>query len=91
MKSIPELEHELKEAKETVRLAKVQCTGCGGKGWFSDSTYDRSGEDVSCDRCHGTGLPASRVAKIIREAFAPYRKPVGREPPAPVQGGEGER
>lgn len=78
MKTVAELRRELAEAEERERLLKEQCSGCGGRGWFCDSTYDRSGEDVSCDRCHGTGLPAHRVAEIIREAFKPFRKPVGR-------------
>lgn len=83
MKSVSELERELAEAKERVRLEKEQCTSCGGKGWFSDSTYDRSGEDVSCGRCHGTGFPAKRVAEIIQDAFSPYRKAVGVTQPPP--------
>lgn len=35
----------------------AHCYGCDGKGWFCDSTYDRSGVNVSCKACYGTGLP----------------------------------
>ncbi len=54
----------------------AHCYGCDGKGWFCDSTYDRSGVNVSCKACYGTGLPAHRVSEIIREAMLPYRKEV---------------
>lgn len=80
-RTVAELERELAKAKERARLAKEQCTSCSGKGWYCDSTYDRSGEDVSCSRCHGTGLPEKRVAEIISDALAPYRKQVGATPP----------
>lgn len=81
-RTVAELERDLAKAKEREHLKKEQCTSCSGKGWYCDSTYDRSGEDVICSRCHGTGLPDTRVAEIIREAFAPYRKQVGA-PPSP--------
>lgn len=77
MRTVAEIERELAQAKLRERFAKEHCTSCSGKGWYCDSTYDRSGVDVYCDRCHGTGLPATRVAELIRQAMAPYRKPIG--------------
>lgn len=77
MKSVAELEKELAEAKRREKLEKEHCPACQDKGWICDSTYDRCGVDVSCDACHGSGLSRSKVAEIIRNAFAPYRKVVG--------------
>lgn len=75
MRSVAEIRNELREAEEREQRTKTECMGCGGKGWFVDSTYDRSGEDVTCGRCHGSGLPAHTVQRIIRDAFAPLQKP----------------
>lgn len=80
-----QLRRELAEIERREQLAKLQCTDCGGKGWFSDTTYNRTGEDVSCGRCHGSGLPKDQVDSIIREAFAPFRKPVGDRAALPAQ------
>ena len=74
MKTVDQLERELAEAKERVRLTTVQCTSCSGKGGYLDTTYDRTGEHVTCGRCYGSGLPEKRVNQIIAEAFAPFRK-----------------
>lgn len=82
MRSIPEIEAELAAAKERERLASERCIACHGKGWICDTTYDRTGQDVQCDRCHGSGLPRDKVQEIIRSAFARYRAD------APAQSGQ---
>lgn len=74
MPTIAELERDLKRAKEAEWLAKTLCTSCGGKGWFSDTTYDQCGVDTVCDRCHGTGLPKQNIDAIIANALKPFRK-----------------
>jgi len=74
MDSIQELERKLAEAKRIEARRKVACSACDGKGWFCDSTYDRSGVNVSCDRCHGSGKPDDEVRQIISAAFLPHKK-----------------
>lgn len=74
MRSIAEIKSELQEAENRERLSKIQCTGCSGKGWFFDTTYNRTGESVICGRCFGSGLPKNEVDRIIYEAFKPFRK-----------------
>ena len=74
MESASQLRIKLREAEKRERRAKEVCMGCDGKGYICDTTYDRTGVDTPCGRCHGSGLPAERVEKIISDAFAPYQR-----------------
>ena len=55
------------------------CCGCDGKGWFYDSTYDRTGALEKCYRCHGTGLNAAAVKRIITNAMVPFLMPAPKD------------
>lgn len=74
MRDVARLTAELKAAKDKEAKAKIQCQFCDGVGSFLDTTYDRSGVDMPCDHCFGTGLPADQVRIIIQKAFAPFRE-----------------
>lgn len=76
MKTVAELEKELAIARRREQEAAKKCPLCDGAGWICDTTYDRTGVMAVCDRCYGTGLPSKRVEEIIRQALAPYRKPL---------------
>lgn len=75
MRSISEIERELAEARARQKRKETVCIACDGKGWTWDTTYDRTGIHASCSTCYGSGLPKTRVDKIIKDAFAPFRKP----------------
>lgn len=72
MSDVKTLERQLAAAKARDAKALTHCTQCNGAGFWSDSTYDRCGVDVKCERCHGTGFPKARIDKIITDAFAPF-------------------
>lgn len=74
LESVETLKRKLAEAEAREKRTKEGCQSCDGKGFICDTTYDRTGENVQCGRCYGTGFPADRVAKIIRDAFAPYER-----------------
>ncbi|MCK4500990.1 hypothetical protein KAU11_10875 [Candidatus Babeliales bacterium] len=74
MSEVTDLEMQLAAAKKREKHQQTRCKSCAGKGFFSDTTYDRCGSDTQCGKCHGTGLPEDKVASIIKDAFVTYRK-----------------
>lgn len=74
MRDIQKMERELACAKARKTRALTHCTNCNGAGFWSDSTYVRSGEDKQCQHCYGTGFPRARIAKIIADAFSPFAR-----------------
>ena len=73
-RAIAELEAQIRRLKQEEAKAKIQCSLCDGKGFYLDTTYDRTGAECQCERCFGTGLPDDKVRQIIKDAFAPYRR-----------------
>jgi DnaJ-class molecular chaperone len=61
---IADLERRLKDARKRAAQRPV-CQGCDGKGRFIDTTYDRTGVDVECEACFGTGLTRDEIKAII--------------------------
>jgi len=45
---------------------ELPCESCGGKGRILDTTYDRTGADMECGKCFGTG----KSQHAIRQTFA---------------------
>lgn len=43
----------------------AKCKACDGKGWFLDTTYDRTGAEVQCERCYGTGKSQAEIRAIL--------------------------
>ncbi|MEP5758258.1 MAG: hypothetical protein ABJ327_02895 [Litoreibacter sp.] len=74
MREVSELRRRLSEAEAREAKALTHCQACNGDGFYEDSTYDRCGAAVRCCRCHGTGFPEKRIAKILADAFAPYEQ-----------------
>ena len=72
METVAELKRKLSAAQKREHDAQKRCQSCSGKGYICDSTYDRTGVDVGCGKCRGTGLPQHVVNEIIDDAFAPY-------------------
>ena len=46
-----------------------KCYSCDGVGHFLDTTYNRTGVDVQCGRCHGTGLNDIELRQFVLEAW----------------------
>lgn len=42
------------------------CRSCSGKGWLLDTTYDRSGEEVRCTKCYGTGMTQEAISLFLK-------------------------
>ncbi len=74
---IDRLKSELIEAE--YEKACAFCQYCQGNGWVFDTTYDRTGVNVSCQYCYGTGLGANRVRAMLEDTFRAYRKPVPKD------------
>ena len=58
-----------------------QCKSCKGKGHYLDTTYDRTGVDVQCGKCHGSGIkPAAEIKQLrlaVKLVKRELEKPIG--------------
>lgn len=41
------------------------CQSCGGKGRIIDTTYDRTGAEVECEKCYGTGKSQAQIRAAL--------------------------
>jgi hypothetical protein len=74
---IADAERRLKKLRERAKQ-RPMCLGCGGKGRFLDTTYDRTGVEIECEVCFGTGLTRDELRAIVKaHALAP-RPPEGK-------------
>ena len=74
--SVRDLERRLAAArKREADLAASHCLKCDGAGWFSDTTYFRTGSWTECGHCYGTGWPTGRVRQALDAAFQNHIKP----------------
>jgi DnaJ-class molecular chaperone len=54
---------------------KIHCPSCRGKGWICDTTYDRSGTNVRCARCYGTGRSEDQIRRAVHRLYKPVPVP----------------
>lgn len=61
-------------AKLYTFLEVCTCNACKGKGGFMDTTYDRTGEWLSCASCGGTGqqFNADKVRGLLGLTRLPH-------------------
>lgn len=60
---------------------RKKCQSCDGKGWLIDTTYDRTGEEVGCGACFGTGLSEEVIFRLLTA----HRMTARRKHPRPSQ------
>ena len=52
-----------------------KCKSCSGKGALIDTTYDRTGAIVECEKCYGTGFSQD----VIRKMLEPQREEAAKQ------------
>lgn len=45
-----------------------RCPACGGVGRQIDTTYDRTGAEVECRPCFGSGKSADAIRRLLKAA-----------------------
>jgi DnaJ-class molecular chaperone len=55
-------------------MRRKNCSSCDGKGRLIDMTYDRSGEEVECVRCYGTGRSQEYIYRLLAAHRAAARQ-----------------